>query len=85
MEFEVGPSRLHRLDMRQRPPPWVRDPALTKGDVLVRRSGHTSARELTSDDILVPLGPTRRLGAADEGSRRILDQGPRLLEKADAR
>ena len=49
------------------------------------RSGHTSARELTSDDILVPLGPTRRLGAADEGSRRILDQGPRLLEKADAR
>ena len=65
-------------------PPCGRDPALTRG-VLVSRSGHTSARELTPDDVLVPLGLTRRLGAADQGSRRILNQGHRLLEEADAR
>jgi hypothetical protein len=52
---------------------------------LVSRSGYTSACELTPDDTLVPLGLTRRLGAADEGSRRILNQGSRLLKEADAR
>ena len=49
------------------------------------RSGHTSARELTPDDVLVPFALTRTLGAADQGSRRILNQGPLLLEEADAR
>jgi len=44
-----------------------------------------ASNELTPDDMLVPPRFTRRLGAADESARRILNHGSRPPEEADTR